>query len=56
MRDWQDIWRRLFPGRAIARDVDAEIEFHVDGRVADLGLQAPDHNRLRSPCSLQAIS
>ncbi len=36
MRDWQDIWRRLFPGRMIARDVDAEIEFHVDGRAADL--------------------
>jgi len=36
MRDWQDIWRRLFPGRTIARDVDAEIEFHVDGRTADL--------------------
>ena len=36
MRDWQDIWRRLFPGRTIARDVDTEIEFHVDGRIADL--------------------
>ena len=36
MRDWQDIWRRLFPGRMIARDIDAEIEFHVDGRAADL--------------------
>ena len=35
MRDWKDIWRRLFPRRMIERDIDEELSFHVDGRADD---------------------
>ena len=36
MRDWQAIWRRLFPGRMIGRDVDTELDFHLEGRADEL--------------------
>jgi predicted permease len=36
MRDWHDIWRRLFPRRTIARDVETELEFHLQGRIDEL--------------------
>ena len=36
MRDWRNIWRRLFPRHTIERDIDAELAFHVDGRADDL--------------------
>lgn len=47
MRDWQQVWRRLFPRRMIARDIDAELEFHLRGRVEDLvaGGMGPEEAR-----------
>lgn len=34
--EWRDVWRRLFPRRSIRTDVEDEIDFHIEGRVADL--------------------
>ena len=36
MIDWGEVWRRVLPRRHLADDVADELEFHVDGRVADL--------------------
>lgn len=34
--EWRDVWRALFPIRAIDRDVEEELRFHVDERVREL--------------------
>ena len=36
MRDWRDVWRRLFPRQVLRSDIDDELDFHIDGRVAEL--------------------
>ena len=35
MRDWRDVWHRLFPRRVLRSDIDDELDFHIDGRVAE---------------------
>lgn len=46
--EWRDVWRGLFPRRAVEQDVEDELRFHIEGRIRELVRQGMDEDDARA--------